>query len=273
MARFRQPDEEPSYLVQPKHAKFATKASHASAAAPAAQQPAATSSDAPRPIGVDPAETGAFSKITADQGAVVTNRDSAAEAVRAARKTKDRSSKRMKQAKRPEVKTHGASRRAPRKLLAVLGIALALVVIGVAVFAILHMGDEEADVTPSRQVTQEVSASEGVFYDGYTYSFAEKDGGAWWFERTAEGSTEPLDLFALEGVPVNLVMYNGIFVIPENVGENYDVIAYTLGDGSVPMQVTSDGASGTGSIESAALDGSKLVLTMQGGGTVDVELG
>jgi hypothetical protein len=262
MARFRQPDEEPSYLVQPRHAQ---------AAQPAAQQPAATSSDAPRPIGVDPQATGAFQKITAEQGAVVTNRDSAAQAVRAARGTRDRSSKRMKQAKRPEVKTHGASRRAPRRLLAVLGIALALVVILVAVLAILHMGDDGSSAT-SRQGTQEVSASEGVFYDGYTYSFAEKDGGAWWFVRTAQDSTEPLDLFQLDGVPVNLVMYNGVFVIPENVDGGYDVIAYVMGDGSVPMQVTADGASGEGTVESATLDGSKLVLSLEGGGTVDVNL-
>jgi hypothetical protein len=232
-------------------------------------------SEAPRPIGVDPSVTGSFQRLSSGQGAVIPTRDNAASAAEAARSS-------LQAAPRPRVSTGRAPRpvqriQTDRRLFVVLGIVA--VVIVVVLFVLFRNAYEStgSDAASTTQVEQtQVSADSTVDYGGYVYGVAEQADGTYALQRTAEGSSTPLVLAQLDGTPVALVLYDGVFLVPQNRSDStWDVLCYVMGDGSIPTQlIDADGATvgGSGSISSATLDGSNLLLTDAGGKQTKADL-
>jgi hypothetical protein len=233
--------------------------------------------DAPAPAPVE--NTQAFGTVAAGDAPVVTTRDTAEEArlthAHAGGATAAQS--RLVGAHRP----HVAARKqagVPKRALAI--ILVAVVVVAVAVGVLWATGANNAATSDNAATTKtdqlEDALATGIQYDGYTYQTVMLQDGTWWFARTSDGASDPLYLFQLEGTPAALMLYGGAFIIPENLaGDTWDVMAYQLGDGSIPMKITTpEGATvgGTGVIASAAIEGTTLTLAMQDGSTQAVAL-
>ncbi len=93
--------------------------------------------------------------------------------------------------------------------------------------------------------------------------------------RTAEDGSSPLTIFNLDGKPVTVVLYNGSFLIPENLDNTWNVMAWVNADGSLPNILTRDGdnpVQGDGQISSASLDGSHLQLNFDNGATDSIPI-
>lgn len=273
MGKHAAPSTQPSRAkgtAKPQAKRFRDPSQPAPAQTPAQAQPASPriSSDAPRPVAGD---TSAFQTLTSDQGAVLHDRDSASEAAAAARSNYRGNSKRMQKSRRPQVKSRqGTQSHLSRPVVIglVCVVAVVLVVGGIFIWGALSqpstsLEPEEEASTRAEQVQADDQAK-GISYDGYTYLCEKDDDGATYsFVRYAQGSSEPLVLFQLQGTPVTEVLYNGAFVIPQNLGETWNVVAWHIGDGSEPTQLTNaDGSNveGDGSISSAQLDGDNLIL-------------
>ena len=270
----------------------ARRASHmAPAGAPAsarASQPArvrtsdapGTSSTAPRPI--DSNAAAALPTLEAGEGAVVATRDNAADAAEAAIASRHATGakKRMSAKARPHVERAEQDVEINPALVAGIAVA-ALAVIALVAFLVSRAlssapapQDPNAPGEPQIERTT-VTSDDAIDYDGYTYAFRQDPGGAYALVRTAE-SGEPLSLMQLSGTPVEIVLYDGAFVIPENLADGtWDIMAYSLADGSMSSQlVNADGApvTGEGVISAATLDGTDLVLELEGGGQQRIPL-
>jgi type II secretory pathway pseudopilin PulG len=216
----------------------------------------------PRPIGVDPATTGSFRTIS-QGGAVATTRENASAAAQAGRAGVART-----------VRAGQGTRKKPEPTKAPRGVIIGIVV-AVAIIVILAFLLLSALITPSSTATEEaatsvaaqtvVAAEEGVEVGDYTYTLKQGDSG-WELVRVASDGDSTLA--SLSGTPVNVCLYQGTLFIPENLADGtWDVICYVLGDGSAATQLLgSDGnaLTGSGTIESASVDGSSLALTGDG---------
>jgi len=239
---------------------------------------------APRPIGVDPSETGAFSTLASGQGAVLHDRGSASEAASAARENFRRGgSARLNRGKRPHVASRHGGAHVSRPVAIGLGVAAACVVVVLAVVVIgaLHTVptslDGDAGQTPARVEQTQDDQGQGIEYAGYTYGVRQDDDGAGYsFVRTQGADGDPQVLFRLQGTPVTVVLYNGGFLIPENLGGSWNVVSWVMGDGSVESVLAHDDGTpveGSGTVSSAKLDGSNLVLSFDNDVTETVSLG
>ena len=217
----------------------------------------------PRPISVDPATTGSFSTIRQGRGAVATTRENAGRAAEAGRASAARTV-RAGQGTRKKPQPS----KAPLPVLVGIGVA-ALVVVVLAVVLLSALispkapeGDEAATSVAAETV---VSANEGVESGGFTYSLSQGEGG-WELVRSSGG--QDTSLATLAGEPVCVTLYQGTLFIPENLSDGtWDVICYVLGDGSTATQLLGgDGnpVTGSGTVQSASVDGSNLVLTGDG---------
>ena len=125
-----------------------------------------------------------------------------------------------------------------------------------------------------QQVT--TTADDSVVYQGMTYTIEKQASGNYGVVRQdASGSGTATTVFEIEGEPCALILYNSVLVIPENRNGNWDVVSYVIADGSLPAYVmTMDGneAGGSGSIESATLDGSNVIVKDSNGNTTSVAL-
>lgn len=271
----------------PRHAGHMAAAGSAPAAAPAprltrvrAAGSGGSSSEAPRPI--DSATAASLDTIEAGEGAVVATRDNAADAAEAAIASRHASGaqKRMSAKRRPRVE------RAEEDVQVNPAVVAAIAVAAVAVIALIAFlvsrALSSAPVPEDPNVPDEpaiertsVTSDESLEYDGYTYGFRQDPSGAYALIRTAE-SGEPLSLMQLSGTPVEIVLYDGAFVIPENLANGtWDIMAYSLADGSMGSQlVNAEGnpVTGEGAIATANLDGTDLVLELEGGGSQRVPL-
>jgi len=232
--------------------------------------------DAPRPIGVDPSETGSFTRLGSGEGARLTTRDNATEAREAAVISREHvGDRRLRKASRPQVASHQTKTKGNRRLFIGLGIAV-VVVIALGFFllhGILNAVDKQPE-KPSQVEQTQVPTDQPITYNDATYRIAQQEDGTYALTK-AYGDGEATALFALSGTPVQLVLCNGAIILPENLDGTWDVIAYTLGDGSVPVQVADkDGnpVSGDGSITSVVLEGTVLHITADSG-SVDVTVG
>ena len=84
-----------------------------------------------------------------------------------------------------------------------------------------------------------------------------------------------LAVFDFDGTPVQLVLYNGALIIPENLDGSWDVLSYTIGAGALPTQVMGpddNPVTGEGSIDSVKLSDPNLVVTDSSGKTTNVAL-
>ncbi len=243
----------------------------------AAQASPHISSDAPRPVH----DTSAFDTISSGEGAVLHDRDSASEAAHAARSNyRSGSGQRIAASKRPQVKSRQNRAKLSRPVMIALAAVAVLLVIVVVIFAVVLQPStslQTDDTTPTRaEQVQADDQTKGISYDGYTYACAlDDDGASYSFVRYASGSSDAMVLFQLQGTPVTEVLYNGAFVIPQNLGNTWNVVAWHIGDGTASTQLTQEDGSaleGDGSISSASLEGSNLLLNFDNGATMTVPL-
>ena len=286
------PGQTPSYGAQRGAARRVSQDVSRSVAPSAPRPPASlgaqdalegVSGDAPRPIGVDPSRTGSFSTLASGQGAVLHDRDSASEAASAARHNFRKGGPvRMNSKARPQVSQRqrsGGSLSRP----AVIGIVVvaAVVIVGLVIFVLNALNTVPTSLDTSSvpledqrvEQTQD-DENQGISYGGYTYSVRPKADGVGYAFVRQQGSEEPTVLFDLAGTPVTVVLYNGAFLIPENLSSSWDVISWVMGDGSVPQQLTTNGnpVVGDGTISSAKLEGSTLTLSFDNNTTNAINL-
>ncbi len=234
-------------------------------------------SDAPRPIDVDPGETGSFRRISASEGARLTTRSNAGE-VSSLRPqgTRPIEAVRMSSAGRPKVEHHEVEVKSNKRVFLILGLG-ALVVMGI-VFTLLARAVSSVEEVGEKPVYEQVQATgeDGIEYRGTTYRVVEQSAGKYALVSTSEGSEGTAVLYELAGTPVSLVLYNTAFVIPENLPDGtWDLIAHPLGGGSVTQQVTdADGNPivGQGQITEAKLSGDVIIVKTDSGEELTISL-
>lgn len=137
---------------------------------------------------------------------------------------------------------------------------------------------QSQDLAQTDEPAQSQPAEEGsVTIHGVAYTLGQAEDGAWVVlangeENFIDGGTQGI---RLSGKPSGLIQCNGVLVIPESLEDGWDVIAYRPADGSVPVQVAdADGnlVHGSGSITSAELNGTTIVVTDSTGATTNVSL-
>lgn len=232
--------------------------------------------DAPRPIDVDPQASGSFSKITAGEGAQVTTRANAGNVASRKSPTGRTIEKVRMSSGRPHVEHHEVTVESNKRVFVALGIAALLVVaiVGTLLSRALTSVDTEMVKPVSEQM--QVSGDEGIEYRGTTYAVSKQKGGKYALTSTSEGSEGAGVLAELEGTPVTLILYNTIFIIPENLSDGtWDLIAHPLGGGSVTQQVT-DGEGNPivreGEITTATLEGDVIKIVSSTGEKFEVSL-
>lgn len=235
--------------------------------------------DAPRPIGVNPSETGSLQRISASEGARVENRDNvgsvSADSTSSWSNVGMGARKRMGKAHRPLRRKEAADGRPMGGRMRWIVAPLAVLVLVILFFLLRGCLDaKQTDVPEQAQVEQTQTTPAGsIEYRGTTYSIEKQDDGAYALVGRTEGATDATVFMQFDGEPIQLVLYNGAFIIPENTSDGWDVMAYTIGSGSVGAQVVdADGepVGGTGhSISSVELKESEgTMLVTDDAGTV-----
>ena len=235
---------------------------------------------APCPVSVNTTNAAPLETLTGGEGAVIHDRAHAAEAAKVARNQLHGENKksRLKLAKRPRVKKHMAPRKKKsRPVFIGICVAVAVVAIIIAAVAITALNSPSTSLNGDSARTERTQASDssGIVYDGFRYTTSQNDDGTWAFVRTAEDGSSPLTIFNLDGKPVTVVLYNGSFLIPENLDNTWNVMAWVNADGSLPNILTRDGdnpVQGDGQISSASLDGSHLQLNFDNGATDSIPI-
>lgn len=225
----------------------------------------ATSTDAPRPAPLD--DTSSFATLSGDEGAVISNRSTAAAgaaAARASRKGK-KSSQKLSNKARENVSAHTQKTIVSRKHLLVVILA-ALVVIAISVVASCMLLKKPASNSGSTRVERtQANKDDAITYDDYSYAIKKNDDGSYSLTRTAKGSSEPLELIKFEGTPVGMVLYDGALIIPENLSDgSWDIVAWTMGDGSVATKLSDKNGNpvkGTGVLSKMELKDTSLILS------------
>ena len=165
-----------------------------------------------------------------------------------------------------------------RHILMVAALATMVIVVLVIIgFRALRSQAEAFQPQPERKQS---AVEEKLSFNGHNYSLAKTQSGAWelFAQREDEGSKDgdKTMLMKLEGAPVQLILYDGGLLIPENLSNgSYKVVSYTLADGSVPstlLDLEGKPVSGKGTIKTATLDGDRLVLDMDPQGALKVDL-
>ena len=233
--------------------------------------------DAPRPIDVDPSETGSFQRIEAKDGARVTTRANASQTASfRLENARPMEAVRMSSAGRPHVERHEAEVKTNKKVFVLLALAAVLVVGGTGWLISRALGSVDAEETPGEVEQTQVDPGKGIQYHDVTYMLTQQDTGIYALTSTSEGSEKPAVIYELKGTPVALVLYNTIFIVPENLPDGtWDLIAHPLGGGSVTQQVT-DGSGQPivrqGEITDARLSGSEILISTADGGSFTVSL-
>lgn len=233
--------------------------------------------DAPRPIDVDPEETGSFRRIGASEGARLTTRANASHTASfRAQGARPVEAVRMSSAGRPRVEHRDVEVQSNKRVFVALGVA-ALIMVSIVGWLIVRAltSVEHADEKPVAEQTQ-AGIEDGIEYRGTTYTLTEKSEGVYALTSTTEGSESPSVLYELKGKPVALILYNTVFIIPENLPDGtWDLIAHPLGGGSMTQQVTdAEGKPiiGEGEISEATLDGDAIHITTTAGENMTVSL-
>ena len=223
----------------------------------------------------DALDTTGLTTLKSGQGAQVTTRENASDAAERAREASERrfEQRRLTGANRPTYARH-EQKKAEISVPQIIGLAVAgIAVIAALLFVVSRCASSVAEnpsaldwITTSTSL--EATPGLSINYDGATYEFSD-EGGSW---KLIQTTTEDNVLIDFEGTPVYLVIYNDTIYVPENLADgSWDVMAYFMGEGAVPVKVPD--ASGEGVISSAKLDGSELALTMETGESVSIPLG
>lgn len=242
--------------------------------------------DAPRPIGVDPSETGSFSTIDARAGAVISDRKTAARAAKAARKAMPASErKRVRSFRRSGADGSGVMSKASapsRPMVIGIGVtALVVIILFVALIGSIISPSNTAGSGADAAVTtsENVSTDQGVSLGGYTYSVSQGPDGVWSLMRRSGDNSDgsAVAIVSLSGTPVSVALHQDTLLVAENLSDGtWDVISYVAADGSTASQLLgSDGnpVTGQGELASSEVDGSNLVLTDTAGAKTTVPLG
>lgn len=240
--------------------------------------------DAPRPIGVDPSETGSFSTIDARSGAVLSDRKTAARAAKAARKAMPASErKRVRSFRRGVADGSGVMSKAPAPSCPmVIGIGVAALVVIILIVALIGSIISPSNTTgtdAAATTSENVSTDQGVSLGGYTYSVSQGSDGVWSLMRQSGDNTDgsAVAIVSLSGTPVSVALHQDTLLVAENLSDGtWDVISYVAADGSTASQLLdSDGnpVTGQGELASSEADGSNLVLTDTAGAKTTVPLG
>lgn len=141
----------------------------------------------------------------------------------------------------------------------------------------LEPDEPQERLTPEAE-TQQAQSDENIIYHGLTYYIEQGSDGVYTLmSAPKKGSQDATPLCKLSGTPVQMLLYNGALVIPENKSDGtWDIIAYTMGLGAEPTQVTDkDGAAlvKQGSISRVKLEGASLHVVDDAGKETTVMLG
>ncbi len=241
---------------------------------------ASAEQDAPRPIGVDPAQTGSFQRISAGQGATVETRQNVSKISADSTSSWTRvglgDEMRLQGTHKPTVRRREARYKTNRKLFVGLGVAVALVLALGGVLFWRALSSSRGATTQQEQAQGQTDVGGTLTNRGTTFALRKQESGRYALVSWPEGGSAQTVYFELEGTPVQLVLYNGALIVPENLDDSWDLLAYQIGGGSVETQVTdADGnaVAGGGSIEAVELQGSSLKLHTSDGRLVVVPLG
>jgi hypothetical protein len=233
--------------------------------------------DSAAPRAVPASSTSSFDTLSPGEGAVVTTRDTAAEAADAARNSyleQGTGSMRLTGKNRPKVESHGSGAAGAGRI-AVIVILVAILFVG-AVFVfrnILNQPAQEEEEASTLVSEDQVDVGEDFEYNGYTYSVTQQGDGTYALVRESGGDT--LVLMQLTGTPATLIFSNGVFYVPESTETSWDIMCYTLGDGSMPTQyVDADGntVGGDAALDSVTYEDGVITLTDVGGNTTMVDI-
>lgn len=243
-----------------------------------------------RPSNVDPNR---LTTLHAGQGAEVTTRKNAAHAANIARSNAEQRFRKRHSSERLSAAASSASRRLGQKeaqvdggpertnkniLIIVGGAILVLAVLFFLVRCVTGVltqsgeaPEQEQEEQPVEAAQSQADASGSVTLGGVSYALGQAEDGTW-SVTSADGANE---LFALDGTPSGIILYNGVVIVPESLTEGWDIVAYMPADGSLPTKVMgSDGnaVGGSGSIVSATLSGSSINVVDSTGATTSVAL-
>ena len=235
--------------------------------------------DAPRPV-LDPATTGSFQRIEAGTGATVENRSNVSRISPSSTASWSNmggvTGNRLQGRNRPQVESRSPKAKGNAKVFAVIGVGAAIVV--VVVLLIVGTLLKPSGKTQGSTVVEQTQtdASQAISYRGISYKLEAQQDGKYALVGYAEGAKDGTVYFTFEGTPVQLVLYNGALIIPENLGDSWDVLGYTMGAGAMPTQVVNsegEAVTGKGKIAQVELASPNLIITDESGAKVTVALG
>jgi hypothetical protein len=177
---------------------------------------------------------------------------------------------------RPHVRRHEAAVRTDPKVFAILGAAVLVVVLLGSWLISRALGSVDQVREDVIEEQTQVTLEDAIEYRGTTYRLSEQKGGGYALVSRAEGQEQDSVVAELPGTPVALILYNMTFLMPENLDDGtWDVIAHTLGSGSLNQQVMdAEGAPivREGELESASLVGDTIEVRTTSGATETIAL-
>ena len=256
--RFKQPDEQFTTPAQPVERDI--------------QIPAVVSSD--EPFKVSPELSGSLPKLDAGEGAVVANRTNAA-SITGSFPAVD-----VRKAGVPKRSSAGATpSQQPRsfKKVALLIAGFVLVFMGIMHLMFSSPSDEINNIVNQETEQRVKVAQDGeVEYRDFIFSLSESKGTWELIGRPKNGEGEIRKYLTFEGTPVSLILFEGGFIIPENLSNGtWDVVTYTVSDGSVVSKLqdmSGQPVSGSGKLVQAEVSGDALNMKLESGETKSVNL-
>ena len=226
--------------------------------------------DADAPRSTLSSATDSFERIAPGKGAFLTTRDTVSDTSSFARfsfEDEGVSSVRMSDANRPQINSIQEPIRPVRRNVS---IAVAVVILALSAFFahsfITNFFFNDTEGSASVDAAQVLSVDESLEVDGYEYQLSQLETGQYVLMRITSG--ESLTLAEMSGTAVALVYYYGTFYVPENIDGGWDVVCYTLGDGSVATTYTDEEGNpitGTTALASVSVTEDTLVLTDEAG--------
>jgi hypothetical protein len=177
---------------------------------------------------------------------------------------------------RPRVKSHEAKVRTDPKVFAILGIAMLTVVLLMSWLVMRALGSVDRVTETAIQEQTQVALGDVLEYRGTTYQLTKLKSGTYALTSRAEGQETDAVIAELKGTPVALILYNMTFLVPENLSDGtWDIMAHTLGGGSLTQQVTDaqgEAIVREGTIESASLVQDSIEIHTSDGATESISL-
>ena len=236
--------------------------------------------NAPTPVGVDPAETGSFTRISAGEGARVTTRANVGDtSAFRAQGTRPIEAVRMSTAGRPKVERHEQEVESNGRVFLMLGLGALLVLMLGGWLLARALVSVDNGATEEKVEQKQVTPDESIEYYGVRYALEQNADGVYVLTSTPadeESEEGPTTVCQFKGKPVSLILYNSVFVIPENLPDGtWDLITHPLGGGSVTRQIPDQDGNpliGPGEIYEAILINDSIQISTMTGETYTVSL-